>query len=111
MQAFLWTACGTQYPPSDAAPEVCLICTDERQFVPASGQSWTTLERLRTTHSNKLRRAPTAAAPEGCLTCPDERQFVPASGQSWTTLERLRTTHSNKFRRLATGLTTKTGRA
>src|SRR4028119_854476 len=56
MQAFLWTACGTQYPPSDASPEVCLICTDERQFVPASGQSWTTLERLRTTHSNEFRR-------------------------------------------------------
>jgi hypothetical protein len=59
MQAFLCTACGTQYPPSDAAPEVCLICTDERQFVPASGQSWTTLERLRTTHSNKFRRLAT----------------------------------------------------
>src|SRR6516164_9597599 len=56
MTAFICTACGTQYPPSEAPPDVCLICTDERQFVPASGQSWTTLERLRNAHSNKFRR-------------------------------------------------------
>jgi hypothetical protein len=36
-----------------------LICTDERQFVPASGQSWTTLEGLRNAHSNKFRRLAT----------------------------------------------------
>jgi len=56
MTAYICTACGTQYPPSEAPPDACLICTDERQFVPASGQSWTTLERLRNTHSNKFRR-------------------------------------------------------
>ena len=56
MPAFLCTACGTQYPPSDAPPATCPICTEERQFVPASGQSWTTLEALRKTHSNKIRR-------------------------------------------------------
>ncbi|PRZ08554.1 metallo-beta-lactamase superfamily protein [Isoptericola sp. CG 20/1183] len=27
-------------------PEVCAICADERQWVPASGQSWTTLDEL-----------------------------------------------------------------
>jgi len=56
MTAFICTACGTQYPPSEAPPDACLICTDERQFVPASGQSWTTLERLRNAHSNMFRR-------------------------------------------------------
>jgi len=56
MAAFICTACGTQYAPSEAEPAACLICTDERQFVPASGQSWTTLERLRQAHSNKFRR-------------------------------------------------------
>jgi Pentapeptide repeats (8 copies) len=56
---FICTACGTQYPPSEAPPGVCLICTDERQFVPASGQSWTTLEKLRYAHSNKFRRLAT----------------------------------------------------
>src|SRR3954466_15342491 len=56
MPAFICTACGTQYPPSEAAPDACPVCVDERQFVPASGQSWTTLEGLRRTHSNKFRR-------------------------------------------------------
>ena len=55
MTAFICTACGTQYPPSEAPPDACPVCVDERQFVPASGQSWTTLERLRKTHSNKFR--------------------------------------------------------
>src|SRR5437764_5112239 len=59
MPAFICTACGTQYPPSDAPPGACPICIDERQFVPASGQSWTTLERLRNAHSNKFRRLAT----------------------------------------------------
>ena len=56
MAMFICTACGTQYPPSDAPPAACPICLDERQFVPASGQSWTTLERLRSGHSNKFRQ-------------------------------------------------------
>ena len=59
MPAFICTACGTQYPPSEAPPGTCPVCTDERQFVPASGQSWTTLEKLRDTHSNKFRRLAT----------------------------------------------------
>ncbi|MFL5082271.1 MAG: MBL fold metallo-hydrolase, partial [Microvirga sp.] len=59
MPAFICTACGTQYPPSEAPPGACPICVDERQFVPASGQSWTTLEALRRTHSNKFRRLAT----------------------------------------------------
>src|SRR4051812_12320030 len=59
MTAFICTACGTQYPPSEAPPGSCPICTDERQFVPPSGQSWTTLERLKKAHSNKFRRLAT----------------------------------------------------
>jgi hypothetical protein len=59
MTAFICIACGTQYPVSEAPPHACPICTDERQFVPASGQSWTTLERLRKTHTNKFRRLAT----------------------------------------------------
>lgn len=56
MPAFICSTCGTQFPPSDSAPATCPICIDERQYVPASGQSWTTLEALRKTHSNKIRR-------------------------------------------------------
>jgi hypothetical protein len=56
MPAFICTACGTQYPPIDAPPAECAICTEERQFVPAAGQTWTTLTALRRTHSNTFRR-------------------------------------------------------
>jgi hypothetical protein len=56
MAAFICNTCGTQYSPSEASPRECLICTDERQFVPASGQSWTTLESLRKSHANKFRK-------------------------------------------------------
>jgi hypothetical protein len=59
MQALICNACGTQYQPSETPPGECSVCTDDRQFVPASGQSWTTLERLRSTHSNKIRRLAT----------------------------------------------------
>src|SRR3712207_6007549 len=32
MPAFICAACGTQYPPSEAPPGACPVCTDERQF-------------------------------------------------------------------------------
>ncbi|MER0238483.1 MBL fold metallo-hydrolase [Fulvimarina sp. MAC8] len=44
---FLCTACGTQYPPSDAPPKHCPICEDHRQFVPPAGQSWVSFEAMR----------------------------------------------------------------
>jgi glyoxylase-like metal-dependent hydrolase (beta-lactamase superfamily II) len=46
MPAFICTACGTQYAPTDAPPERCLICIEERQYVPPGGQGWTVLEAL-----------------------------------------------------------------
>jgi glyoxylase-like metal-dependent hydrolase (beta-lactamase superfamily II) len=36
-----------QYAPSDAPPDRCPICEDERQYVGWAGQQWTTLEELR----------------------------------------------------------------
>jgi len=56
MQAFICTACGTQYPPSDAAPPSCIICEDERQFVPPGGQTWTTLPALAAGRFNAYRQ-------------------------------------------------------
>lgn len=44
--------CGAHYPASDVPPAVCSICTDERQYVPAGGQSWTRHSVLATDHSN-----------------------------------------------------------
>jgi hypothetical protein len=56
MPASICTACGTQYPDNDAPPTQCLICEEERQFVPPTGQGWTTLEALRARHFNCFRQ-------------------------------------------------------
>jgi len=56
MPAFICTACGTQYPPSEASPPQCTICEEERQYVPPSGQSWTTLQSLAARHFNSFRQ-------------------------------------------------------
>jgi hypothetical protein len=45
-------ACGTQFPEASEAPSSCPICRDARQFVPKSGQQWTTLKKLRASHRN-----------------------------------------------------------
>jgi hypothetical protein len=46
MPAYICTACGTQYAPTDAPPSCCDICEEERQYVPPGGQGWTTLPAL-----------------------------------------------------------------
>ena len=56
MHAFICTACGTQYPPSAAAPAECPICTEERQYVPPRGQTWTTTAALAASHVNGWRQ-------------------------------------------------------
>jgi hypothetical protein len=50
--------CGVQFGVE--APERCPICEDPRQYVPESGQAWTTLEALRSDHRNLVQ-------PEGAL--------------------------------------------
>jgi hypothetical protein len=54
MPSFLCTACGTQYPQSEKPPAQCVICEEERQYVPPGGQGWTTLEKLRVSHRNSF---------------------------------------------------------
>jgi hypothetical protein len=39
--------CGTQFAESDAPPQACPICDDERQYVGWNGQQWTTLAEMR----------------------------------------------------------------
>jgi len=55
MAAFICVTCGTQFSPSEQAPAGCPICEDERQYIGAGGQRWTTLEAMRTTHFNAWR--------------------------------------------------------
>jgi hypothetical protein len=44
--------CGTLYPQNYHS-NACLICNEERQYVPEEGQIWTTREALSSTHKNK----------------------------------------------------------
>ena len=55
MPSYICTTCGVGYAETDAPREVCLICADERQYVNAKGQSWTTLEELASDHVNELK--------------------------------------------------------
>jgi hypothetical protein len=55
MPAYICTACGTQFAPSDAAPPRCDICEEERQYVPPGGQGWTTPPALAARHFNAWR--------------------------------------------------------
>lgn len=52
MTNFICRECGTQFAQSEEPPGQCAICQDARQFVPISGQKWTTLDQLRTGHRN-----------------------------------------------------------
>ncbi|GAB5493695.1 MAG: MBL fold metallo-hydrolase [Phototrophicaceae bacterium] len=54
MPAYICVTCGVQYPESDTPPESCPICEDERQYVNAKGQQWTTLADLQQTHQNNF---------------------------------------------------------
>ena len=55
MPHFICTTCGTQYAESHQPPVACTICEEPRQFVKATGQSWTTLDRLRLTNRNSIK--------------------------------------------------------
>jgi hypothetical protein len=55
MPNFMCTTCGTQYAETDQAAGMCTICEDDRQYVKATGQQWTTLEQLRLTNRNSLK--------------------------------------------------------
>jgi hypothetical protein len=52
MNTYICITCGTQYPASAEAPARCPICEDDRQYINAAGQQWTTLADLRRDHSN-----------------------------------------------------------
>jgi glyoxylase-like metal-dependent hydrolase (beta-lactamase superfamily II) len=56
MHDFLCETCGTMYPRSDTPPDRCIICEDERQWVPKSGQRWVTYPEVKSRHYNAFRK-------------------------------------------------------
>ncbi|HEX5829873.1 MAG TPA: hypothetical protein VFY16_02755 [Gemmatimonadaceae bacterium] len=55
MPHYICVTCGTQFSESPAPPPACPICGDERQYVPPSGQGWTTLPALRSAYRTAIR--------------------------------------------------------
>jgi hypothetical protein len=56
MPAFICETCGSEFTPSTEPPPRCPICEDDRQYVPAGGQRWTTHEAIARRHFNCYRR-------------------------------------------------------
>lgn len=54
MPNFICKTCGIQYAESDAPPQDCLICNDERQYIGWGGQAWTTIDQIRIDHRNRI---------------------------------------------------------
>ena len=54
MPCYICTTCGVEYAESVLPPEHCVICEDERQYIGWTGQRWTTLPELQSTHRNQL---------------------------------------------------------
>jgi glyoxylase-like metal-dependent hydrolase (beta-lactamase superfamily II) len=46
LPAWICATCGNHYPDAEHPPVSCKICSDERQWVPPSGQRWTTHDEL-----------------------------------------------------------------
>ena len=46
MTIWICAACAVEQADSEKPPAVCAICSDERQYVPAAGQKWTTFDEL-----------------------------------------------------------------
>jgi glyoxylase-like metal-dependent hydrolase (beta-lactamase superfamily II) len=56
MKNYICITCGTQFPASEAPPEHCPICEDERQYIGHNGQQWTTLDDLRQSSKNIVKQ-------------------------------------------------------
>jgi hypothetical protein len=52
---FICRTCGVQFAATDAPPERCPICDDERQYIGPNGQQWTTLAALQADAHNVIK--------------------------------------------------------
>lgn len=56
MTASICATCGVQFTESERAPQRCPVCEDARQYVKASGQTWTDAAALAKQHRNSFRQ-------------------------------------------------------
>jgi glyoxylase-like metal-dependent hydrolase (beta-lactamase superfamily II) len=52
-QQIICSTCGTWYP-LHSHPDTCIICSDDRQYIPEGGQRWTMPADLHRQHSTRL---------------------------------------------------------
>jgi hypothetical protein len=52
--AYICLTCGVQHASTEVPPASCAVCEDARQYIGWSGQRWTTLDELRSGHSNRI---------------------------------------------------------
>ena len=55
MQHFICATCGSQFAARETPPTSCPICEDERQYIGANGQCWTTMAELASKHQIEIR--------------------------------------------------------
>jgi hypothetical protein len=53
-EKIICSTCGTQYKETTPRTYGCPICNDDRQYVPALGQAWTSLPILRKNYTNTI---------------------------------------------------------
>jgi hypothetical protein len=56
MERYICATCGTQFAEGAEQLGSCPICEDPRQYVPPSGQRWTTLAEVAAGHENEVRQ-------------------------------------------------------
>src|SRR5258706_9636502 len=54
MTNYICVTCGMQYTETENPPEHCIICEDDRQYIGAKGQLWTTIPEMQKTHHNRI---------------------------------------------------------
>ena len=54
MENYICMTCGVQYAATDAPPEHCPICEDERQYIGLKGQRWTTIAEMQKNFHNRV---------------------------------------------------------
>ena len=54
MENYICMTCGVQFGPTEAPPEHCPICEDERQYIGLKGQRWTTIAEMKKEFHNRV---------------------------------------------------------
>lgn len=54
MTNYICATCGVQHADTDAPPEHCLICEDDRQYIGWNGQRWTSIPEMQKKYHNRI---------------------------------------------------------